>query len=170
MRFDRVTMQDRARARSGVHRRSQCRLTGLGFQVRCRAMSPSARDYQRLLVTATWLLAACDDSAVSDSMSAAVSGDANPAAIAPGSSGAAAEPPAMSGLAAKAPFVASGMPIMAPENTWTWVPFMDSRCRSGEPAGLSVNASFYTGAAGDVSLVEFFQSVLDGKPAIHAGH
>jgi len=30
--------------------------------------------------------------------------------------------------------------------------------------------SFYTGQAGGVTLVEWFKNVLEGKPAIHAGH
>jgi hypothetical protein len=30
--------------------------------------------------------------------------------------------------------------------------------------------SFYTGQAGAVSLVDWFKNVLEGKPAIHAGH
>jgi hypothetical protein len=47
--------------------------------------------------------------------------------------------PTDDGLGAKPPFEATGMPIMAPERTWTWVPFADAVCRSGSPAGLSVN-------------------------------
>jgi hypothetical protein len=43
------------------------------------------------------------------------------------------------GLGAKMPFAPSGMPIMAEERTWTWVPFPEAKCRSGSPAGLSVN-------------------------------
>ena len=49
------------------------------------------------------------------------------------------ETPSDDGLGAKPPFAATGMPIMAPERTWTWVPFADAVCRSGSPAGLSVN-------------------------------
>jgi hypothetical protein len=30
--------------------------------------------------------------------------------------------------------------------------------------------SFYTGQAGDVKLIDWFRNVLEGKPAIHAGH
>lgn len=43
------------------------------------------------------------------------------------------------GLGAKPPFAATGMPIMAPDNMWTWVPFDNTKCRSGTPAGMSVN-------------------------------
>jgi hypothetical protein len=43
------------------------------------------------------------------------------------------------GLGAKMPFAPTGMPIMAPERTWTWVPFPEAKCRSGSEAGLSVN-------------------------------
>jgi hypothetical protein len=49
--------------------------------------------------------------------------------------------PTDDGLGAKPPFAATGMPIMAPERTWTWVPFADAFCRSGSPAGISVNLS-----------------------------
>ena len=30
--------------------------------------------------------------------------------------------------------------------------------------------SFYTGQAGNVKLSDWFRNVLEGKPAIHAGH
>jgi hypothetical protein len=43
------------------------------------------------------------------------------------------------GLGAKPPFMATGMPIMAPDKMWTWVPFSDTKCRGGTPAGISVN-------------------------------
>jgi hypothetical protein len=43
------------------------------------------------------------------------------------------------GLGAKPPFMATGMPIMAPDNMWTWIPFSDTKCRAGTPAGISVN-------------------------------
>jgi hypothetical protein len=43
------------------------------------------------------------------------------------------------GLSAKPPFMATGMPIMAPDNMWTWVPFSDTKCRGGTAAGISVN-------------------------------
>jgi hypothetical protein len=56
---------------------------------------------------------------------ASVGGDA-PASVADGSSG----PP---------PFVATGMPVTAPANTWTWVDFPDSFCRDGSTAGINVN-------------------------------
>jgi hypothetical protein len=46
---------------------------------------------------------------------------------------------AVDGIGAKAPFTATGMPIMATDNTWTWVPFADTKCRSGTPAGIGVN-------------------------------
>ena len=32
-------------------------------------------------------------------------------------------------------------PITAPGNTWTWVPFGDSKCRSGNPTGIGVNVN-----------------------------
>lgn len=37
------------------------------------------------------------------------------------------------------PFVAKGPPIVAPDRTWTWVPFTDSYCRDGSSAGVAVN-------------------------------
>jgi hypothetical protein len=43
------------------------------------------------------------------------------------------------GLDAKPPFMATGMPIMAPDNMWTWIPFDNTKCRGGTPAGMSVN-------------------------------
>jgi hypothetical protein len=39
----------------------------------------------------------------------------------------------------KPPFEATGMPLMAPENTWTWIEFDDTTCRAGGKAGISVN-------------------------------
>lgn len=32
-----------------------------------------------------------------------------------------------------------GPPIEAPDDTWTWVPFPDSRCMNGTPTGIGVN-------------------------------
>lgn len=78
-----------------------------------------------------------DDAGVADEppTDAAVPDTAMPDAAAP------TEPtePTDDGLGAKPPFEPTGMPIMAPERTWTWVPFPDAVCRSGSPAGLSVN-------------------------------
>lgn len=34
-----------------------------------------------------------------------------------------------------------GMPIDAPENTWTWIDFPDSKCMDGSPTGIGVNLS-----------------------------
>ena len=47
--------------------------------------------------------------------------------------------PSDDGLGAKPAFTPTGMPIMAPERTWTWVDFADAKCRSGSAAGVSVN-------------------------------
>ncbi|HVZ36349.1 MAG TPA: pectin acetylesterase-family hydrolase [Polyangiaceae bacterium] len=41
----------------------------------------------------------------------------------------------------KPPFNPSGAPLMAPENTWTYFEFADTKCRDGSPAGISVNMS-----------------------------
>jgi hypothetical protein len=43
------------------------------------------------------------------------------------------------GLQAKPAFVADGLPIMAPNDMWTWVQFDDTKCRGGSAAGISVN-------------------------------
>lgn len=43
------------------------------------------------------------------------------------------------GLGAKPPFMATGMPIMAPDKMWTWVQFDNTKCRNGTPAGIGVN-------------------------------
>ena len=45
------------------------------------------------------------------------------------------------GILGRPAFKPSGMPIMAPEKTWTYVPFPETKCRSGSPAGISVNLS-----------------------------
>jgi hypothetical protein len=37
------------------------------------------------------------------------------------------------------PFVADGDPITGTDKTWTWIPFPDTQCRDGSPAGVSVN-------------------------------
>jgi hypothetical protein len=43
------------------------------------------------------------------------------------------------GITSQPAFEPTGMPLMAPNKMWTWVPFADSKCRSGSPAGISVN-------------------------------
>jgi len=70
--------------------------------------------------------------------SAAGTGAAGTGAAGTGAAGAAGSGDA-DGLGAKPPFMATGMPIMAPDNMWTWVPFDNSKCRGGSPAGISVN-------------------------------
>ncbi|HVW30270.1 MAG TPA: pectin acetylesterase-family hydrolase [Polyangiaceae bacterium] len=37
------------------------------------------------------------------------------------------------------PFPTNGMPITAPDNTWTYLDFPDTKCRDGTPAGLAVS-------------------------------
>ena len=65
-------------------------------------------------------------------------GMAEPAAAGMGAAGAAGEPAPMDG---KPPFMATGMPIMAPEKTWTTVPFDEAKCRSGSAANIRVSMS-----------------------------
>jgi hypothetical protein len=47
--------------------------------------------------------------------------------------------PSGDGSSGPPPFMATGMPITAPANTWTWVDFSDSYCRDGSTAGVAVN-------------------------------
>lgn len=37
------------------------------------------------------------------------------------------------------PFVATGAPIEAPDKTWTFVDFADTKCRDGSPAGIAIS-------------------------------
>jgi len=55
--------------------------------------------------------------------------------------GTAPAPQGEDGILSRPAFKPTGMPIMAPDKTWTYVPFMDTQCRSGSPAGISVNLS-----------------------------
>ena len=66
-------------------------------------------------------------------------GVTDPAGAAGASGGTAPKPTAEDGILSKPAFKPSGMPIMAPDKTWTWVPFPQTQCRSGSPAGISVN-------------------------------
>jgi hypothetical protein len=43
------------------------------------------------------------------------------------------------GAAGFPPFPTSGMPMTAPDKTWTWVDFPDTKCRNGTPAGLGLS-------------------------------
>ena len=70
---------------------------------------------------------------------AAGGGDAESSAGASGEAGGAGGSTAPSG--GKPPFEATGMPLMAPENTWTWVQFDDTTCRAGGKAGIGVSLS-----------------------------
>jgi hypothetical protein len=37
------------------------------------------------------------------------------------------------------PFTATGQPLTAPERTWTYIEFPDTKCRDGSPAGINVS-------------------------------
>jgi hypothetical protein len=44
-----------------------------------------------------------------------------------------------SGSGGDEPFVPEGEPLSAPDMTWTWVDFPDTRCRDGSTAGINLN-------------------------------
>jgi hypothetical protein len=43
------------------------------------------------------------------------------------------------GAAGFPPFPTNGMPLTAPDKTWTWVDFPDTKCRDGSPSGLGLS-------------------------------
>ncbi|MET0384665.1 MAG: pectin acetylesterase-family hydrolase [Polyangiales bacterium] len=84
-------------------------------------------------------LGASGSEAVDPDGDAGVGEGGAPAAGSGGSGGGSAPVGNGDGIGSRAPFEATGMPIMGADNTWTWVPFADTKCRAGTPAGLSVN-------------------------------
>lgn len=72
-----------------------------------------------------------------------------------GSAGASGTPTmsTMSNFVDRPRFVATGMPITAPEKQWTWVGFPDTKCRDGSAAGLVINKN-----AASKNLVVFMEA------------